>query len=88
LNRDIAETYDIPHEKGVLVLKVGRGSPAHRGGMSSGDVIFEADSKPLKGWEDLQHVIQGKKVGERLELSVGRERDRGKIDVVLEEAPN
>jgi S1-C subfamily serine protease len=88
LNRDIAESYSIPHEKGVLVVKVGRGSPAHRSGMSAGDVIIEADSKPLDSWEDLQHVIQNKKVGEKLELSVGRDRDRGRIEVNLEEAPN
>jgi serine protease Do len=87
LNRDIAESYNIPHEKGVLVVQVGRGSPAHRGGMSAGDIILEADSKPLEGWEDLQHVIQMKKVGDRLELSIGRDNDQGRIHVTLEEAP-
>jgi serine protease Do len=87
LNRDIAESYDIPHEKGVIVVKVGRGSPAHRSGMAAGDIILEADSKPLESWEDLQHVIQNKKVGEKLELSVGRDRERGRIQVTLEEAP-
>lgn len=85
LNRDIAESYNIPHEKGVLVVKVGRGSPAHRGGMSAGDVILEVDKKPLKAWEDLQHVIQEKKVGDSLELFVGRDQEQGKMNIVLEE---
>jgi len=87
LSRDIAESYDIPHEKGVLVVKVGRGSPAHRNGMSAGDIILEADSKPLDSWEDLQHVIQNKKVGDKLELSIGRDREQGRIEITLEEAP-
>jgi S1-C subfamily serine protease len=87
LSREIAETYDIPHQKGVLVLRVGRGSPAHGGGVNAGDVILEADGKALNSWEDLQHAIQGKKVGERLELSIGRERTRGRVEVTLEEAP-
>jgi len=86
LNRDIAESYSIPHEKGVLVVRVGRGSPAHRGGMSAGDVILEVDKKPLKAWEDLQHVVQEKKVGESLELFVGRDQEQGKMNIVLEEA--
>jgi len=86
LNRDIAESYNIPHEKGVLVVRVGRGSPAHRGGMSAGDVILEVDKKPLKAWEDLQHVVQEKKVGESLELFVGRDQEQGKMNIVLEEA--
>jgi serine protease Do len=88
LNRDIAESYDIPHDRGVLVVKVGRGSPAYRSGVAAGDIILQADKKPLESWEDLQHVIQNKKVGEKLELSVGRSRDQGKIEVTLEESPD
>jgi len=87
LNRDVAESYDIPHEKGVLVVKVGRGSPAHRGGMAAGDVVLEVDRKPLEAWEDLQHAIRDKKIGERIELSIGRDRDRGKVEVTLGETP-
>jgi S1-C subfamily serine protease len=88
LNRDIAESYNIPYEKGVLVVKVGRGSPAHRSGMEAGDTILEADNTPLKGWEDLQHVLQNKKVGDRLELSIGRDERQDKVGVQLEEAPS
>ncbi len=87
LNRDIAESYNIPRDDGVLVLKVGRGSPAHRSGVYAGDIILEADKKPLKSWEDLQHVIQNKKVGENLELSIGRDEEQGKVSVVLGAAP-
>jgi S1-C subfamily serine protease len=87
LSREVAESYDIPNKKGVLVVKVGRGSPAHRSGVSAGDIILEADSKPLESWEDLQHLVQGKKVGDKVELSIGRDRDRGRLEVVLAEAP-
>lgn len=88
LNRDIAESYDIPSENGVLVVKVGRGSPANKGGVSAGDVILEADKKPLKSWEDLQHTIQNKKIGENIELSIGRNNEQGTLTVVLGEAPS
>jgi len=88
LNRDIAESYDIPRENGVLVVKVGRGSPANQGGVSAGDVILEADKKPLKSWEELQHTIQNKKVGENIELSIGRNNEQGTVTVVLGEAPS
>ena len=87
LNRDIAESYDIPRENGVLVVKVGRGSPANHGGVSAGDVILQADKKPLNSWEDLQHTIQNKKVGENIELSIGRNNEQGTVTVVLGEAP-
>jgi serine protease Do len=85
LNRDIAESYELPHQNGVLVVKVGRGSPADRAGVSAGDIILEADNKPLKTSEDLQHVVQDKKVGENLELSIVRSQSQGKISVTLQE---
>jgi serine protease Do len=84
LNRDMAESYDMPHEKGVLVVKVGRGSPAHKSGIEAGDIILDADNNPLERWEDLQHVIQNKKVGENLTLSIGRNTDRVKVEITLE----
>ena len=85
LNPEIAESCDLVHEKGVLVVKVGRGSPAHRSGMTAGDIVLEADGKPLKGWEDLQHVVHDKKVGDGLELFISRGSDKGKMSVTLEE---
>ena len=88
LNRKIAESYEIPTDNGVLIVQVGRGSPAHRSGVSAGDVIVEADNAPLKEWEDLQHVIKSKKVGDQIELTIHRGRDQGQINVVLEEAPS
>jgi serine protease Do len=86
LTREIAESYNLPYEQGVLVARVGRGSPARRAGVSAGDVILEADGTALKGWEDLQHILQTKKVDDTLELVIGRDRERGKVHVRLEEA--
>ena len=86
LTRDIAESYDIPYSSGVVVVKVGRGSPAYRSGLESGDVILEADNRPLKGWEDLQHILHERRVGENLNLFVGRGSRQANISVSLEEA--
>jgi len=88
LNREIAESYDIPTENGVLIVQVGRGSPAHKSGISAGDVILEADKAPLREWEDLQHIVKDKKVGDNIELTVNRGKNQGKINVVLDEAPS
>ena len=86
LNREIAEHYEVPHEKGILILQVGRESPAHKSGISAGDVILEADKKPLNEMEDLQQILKNKKVGDSLELVIGR--GRGRVEVTLTEAPS
>ena len=88
LNRDIAESYSLAHERGVLVVKVGRGSPAQRSGMQAGDTILQADNKPLTSWEDLQHLLQNKKVGDLLELYIGRDHQQVKLSLRLEAAPS
>jgi serine protease Do len=88
LNREMAESYEIPSEKGVLIVQVGRGTPAQRNGICAGDVIVEADRTPLKDWEDFQHIVKSKKVGDIIELTITRRKDKGKISVVLDEAPS
>jgi S1-C subfamily serine protease len=86
LTREIAQSYDIPYDRGVLVVQVARGSPAHSSGISGGDVILEADGQGLKNWEDLQHLLQTKKVGDNLEILVGRNREQGRVTLTLREA--
>jgi len=86
LTKEIAQSYNLPYEQGVLVVRVGRGSPARRSGVSVGDVILEANGTALKSWEDLQHLLQGKKVDDNLELLIGRDGERGKVHLKLEEA--
>jgi S1-C subfamily serine protease len=86
LNREIAEHYEVPHEKGVLIVQVGRESPAHKSGISAGDVILEADKKQLHEMADLQHILKNKKVGDNLELMIGR--GRGRVEVTLTESPS
>ena len=86
LTRDIAESYGIPYNHGVLVVRVGRGSPAYSCGISAGDVILEADKQALKSWEDLQHILQAKKVGDGLEFSIGRGREQRRVTLTLQEA--
>jgi S1-C subfamily serine protease len=88
LNPEIAQFYDIHTERGVLVVEVGRGSPAQRSGISAGDVILEADKTSLKETEDLQHIIKNKKVGDSIELTISRGRNQGRTRVTLTEAPS
>jgi len=88
LNREIAESYDVHTEKGVLVVEVGGGSPAQRSGIVAGDVIVEADMTPLKETEDLQHIIKNKKVGDGIELTISRGKNQQRVGVTLTEAPS
>ena len=86
LTREIAESYEIPYERGVLVVRVGRGSPANESGIRAGDVILEADNMALKSWEDLQHLLHDRKVGDGLAMLIGREGQQRRVTLTLQEA--
>jgi len=86
LTREIAESYEIPYDRGVLVVRVGRGSPANSCGISAGDIILEADKQTLKTWEDLQHLLHTKKAGDALELLIGRGNRQQRVTLILQEA--
>ena len=88
LTREIAGSYNISYSQGVLVVRIARGSPAHTAGVSAGDVILEADRQALRNWEDLQHILQTKKVGENLEILIGRNHEQAKVTLTLQEATN
>jgi len=86
LNREIAKSYGIRTERGLLVLEVGRGSPAQRSGISEGDVILEADKAPVEETVDLQHIIKSKRVGDNIELTINRANDQRRVMVTLAES--
>ena len=88
LTGEIANSYNIPYDNGVLVVRVSSGSPAQASGVSTGDVILEADGQKLKTWEDLQHILQTKRVGDTFELLLGRNREQSKVRLTLKEATN
>jgi S1-C subfamily serine protease len=88
LSREIAQYYDIPYQEGALILKVSGRGPAGLAGLAAGDVITGVDGQTLKEWEELQHVVQNKKVGDLLRVRIKRRGEEVTIDVRMAEAPS
>ena len=59
--------------RGLEVIQLLDGSPASAAGVRAGDVIVEVDGKPIEGVGDLQRVMVGEMVGQR--VPVGLERN-------------
>jgi len=87
LNRDISDHYNIPVERGVYVVSVTGDSPAERAGMEQGDIISELDGHRIDTVEEVQEVLSKRKVGDAVELSILRGRQRGRLQVTLEKMP-
>jgi serine protease Do len=67
LTADLAEQFGVTEDKGVLITGVEQGSLASLSGLQPGDVIVDADRKPVSSVEELQAVL-GKDKGQILLL--------------------
>ncbi len=59
-------------QRGVEVLEVTDGSPADRAGLRPEDLIVSADGIPIPDVADLQRLLVGERIGQRLTLRVVR----------------
>jgi putative serine protease PepD len=73
---------------GAQVASVVDGSPASKAGVAQGDVITKADGTDIHTSDDLLNVVQAKKVGDELKLTVSRDGSRKDITVTVGESPN
>lgn len=83
----MADYYELPVSKGVLVVDVASDSPADKAGISRGDIILEFDNQRVDRIEELQTILLERKPDEKTELTVLRGRKKGRLEVVLERMP-
>lgn len=58
--------------RGVRVVEVVAGSPAHRSGLTGGDLILTADRKPVTDAQGLQRLLFADSIGRPLPITVWR----------------
>ena len=68
---------------GITIVNIVQGGPADTAGLQKNDIILTVDGKTMKTVEDLLIVIQGHKVGDKLELTVWRSGQEYKVEVVV-----
>jgi len=71
----------IGRELGVEVLEVLTGSPAAASGFRSGDIILEADGRPIEDVADLQRLMVGEALDGQMQVVVWRDGDLRTIAV-------
>ncbi len=70
----LAEKFGLKEDqKGVLVSKVFKNSPAEKGGLKAGDVITKFDGKTVHTGHELALVVSQTKVGKKVEVEIIRD---------------
>ena len=85
LTREIAEGRDLDVMNGVIVDTVVDDTPAERGGIRSGDIIYLFNGDEVENGRDLQWKVADAPVGERAVVGVLRDGEHLEIEVVLDE---
>jgi hypothetical protein len=103
LTPDLAEDRDLPMDsEGVAVQSVIPGSPASKAGIEGilldvdkhgylitrGDVIISMDGKDIENTNDLEDVIEDKRVGDLINVGINRNGNLTNVTVNLEPLPN
>jgi S1-C subfamily serine protease len=76
LLRRVVRFFDLPVESGVLVISVEPGSPGAQAGLRDGDIIVRFADKFIGGIDDLHRMLTEERVGEALEVTALRGRER------------
>ena len=102
VNEDFARAFNLPTNTGVLVVEVVQGSPAANAGIKGGDrevnygnlhlllggdIILSFGGTPVREMQQLIRMIQNKRVGDQVKVTISRNGQNLDMTVTLTEMP-
>jgi S1-C subfamily serine protease len=102
ISGDLADELGLPNEGGLLIQRVEGASPASEAGLRGptrraivgsyqigigGDFIIAIEGRPVESTDSLQRILNRKRVGDSLELTVHRNGRTQRVMVKVGEAP-
>lgn len=84
VTENLAQYYNLPEKKGILVCQVYNNSPAKKAGIEVGDIIIGVDGKKVMNFAQLNQKLLMKVKGDIINVLINRKGKKHKVDVVLE----
>jgi serine protease Do len=82
---DIAESLGLDAAAGALVSSVNENSPAAKGGVQPGDVIFKFDGKVIDKMRDLPRIVAETDIGTKVTVDLFRQGKSMALNIILGE---
>ncbi len=87
ISEKIKKILDYPYDKGVYILKVEKGTPADKAGISEGDIIMEFGGEKVVDASHLQIIVASRQPGKKVKIIVWRNGSKKELSAVLGERP-
>ena len=81
INSNPNSSLTVDQDRGVLIARVMRNSPANNAGLRAGDVIQKINNQPVTNAEDVQNAVENTEVGNDLKLELRRDRKTIQVTV-------
>ncbi len=88
LNAELAKQFNLPDEKGALLVEIVDDSPAEKAGLQRGDVIVEFEGKKIEGPSQLKNMVAMTKPGQEAVLGIIRDGKPMTIKITIGELPS
>ncbi|HTU20471.1 MAG TPA: PDZ domain-containing protein [Gemmataceae bacterium] len=72
---------------GAKLTQISADSPAAKAGLKVGDIVKAVDKKPIGKYEELAQQIRGHKIGDKLTLTIQRDKETRDVVVTLGKRP-
>jgi S1-C subfamily serine protease len=72
INKDNEAGFKVTQDKGVVIVRVVKNSPAERAGLRAGDVIQKVGGQAVASADQVQERVEASTVGSSLEVEVNR----------------
>ena len=85
VTRGLAESFGLDRPRGALITRVGRDSPAERGGLREGDIITEFNGRAVERSSDLPLLVGRLRGGTRTDLELFRDGEMTEFELAVGE---
>ena len=83
LTPELAKAFNVPDGHGALIGKVVPDSPASKAGLQDGDIVVEANGKPIKDFQQLRYTVGLLRVGDKVNMKLLRDGKPREVTVVV-----
>lgn len=84
LTADLAKSFELKNEKGILIAQVTKNSPADKAGLKAGDVIVNFQGRPVSEVGDFRNQVALEQPGSKVEFDIVRDGKQRSITVKID----